>query len=150
MCPSALVLFICLIYRFSINPPTILHSYCEGLYILFVEVIFCGDVRIFIPNSATFSFVREKKNRQTNRETNANLRIYCLYKPREEGGGNIFCLWSGCLLKMSEILSPIVHSFHLCGKINRQTNRQTNKPLSFDCVHKPGGLIIFARGADIV
>ena len=93
----------------------------------------------------------EKKNRQTNRETNTNLRIDCLDKP---GGGregaNIFCSWSGCLVEMSENLSPIVHSFHLRGKINRQTNRQTNKPLSFDCIHKPRGLIIFARGADIV
>ena len=67
---------------------------------MFVEGIFCGDVRIFIPNSATISFVRKKKKRQTN--------------------------------------------------INRQTNRQTNKPLSFDRVHKQGGVIIFARGADIV
>ena len=53
-------------------------------------------------------------------------------------------------MELCEDLSPIVHNFHLCGKINRQTNRQTNKPLSFDCVHKPGGLIICARGADIV
>ena len=30
LCPSVLVLFICLIYQFF-NPPTILHSYCEGL-----------------------------------------------------------------------------------------------------------------------
>ena len=66
------------------------------------------------------------------------------------GGPNILCSWRGGLLEMSQNLSPIVHSFHLCGKINRQTNRQTNKPLSFDCVHKPGGQIIFARGADIV
>ena len=26
---------------------------------------------------------------------------------------------------------------HLCGKINRQTNRQTNKHLRLDCVDKP-------------
>ena len=51
---------------------------------MFVEGIFCGLVRIFIPNSGTFSFVREKKNRQTNRETNTNLRIDFLDKP---GGG---------------------------------------------------------------
>ena len=104
---------------------------CEYLYPIVQHFHLCG-----------------KKNRQTNRETNTNLRIDCLYK--QGGGANIFCSWSGCLLEMSENLSPIVHSFHLCGKINRQTNRQTNKPLSFDCVHKPGGLIIFARGADIV
>ena len=65
-------------------------------------------------------------------------------------GVNILYSWRGCLLEMSEKLSLIVHSFHLGRKINRQTNRQTNKPLSFDCVHKPGGLITFARGADIV
>ena len=82
-----------------------------------------------------------KKNRQTNRETNTNLRIDCLDMPGRGGRecANIFCSWSGCLLEMSENLSPIVHSFHLCGKINRQTNRQTNKPLSVDCVHKSGG-----------
>ena len=28
---------------------------------------------------------------------------------------------------------------HLCGKINRQTNRPTNKHLRLDCVDKPGG-----------
>ena len=49
-----------------------------------MEGIFCGDVRIFIPKSATVSFVRKKKKRQTNRETNTNLRIDCLDKP---GGG---------------------------------------------------------------
>ena len=104
-----------------------------------MEGIFCGDVRIFIPNSATFSFVRKKK-RQTNRETNTNtiLGIDCLDKPEGREGANIFCSWSGRLLEMSENESPIVYSFHLCEKINRQTNRQTNKPLSFDCVHKPG------------
>ena len=32
-----------------------------------------------------------------------------------------------------------MHNFWLCRKINRQRNRQTNKPLSFYCVHKPGG-----------
>ena len=79
-----------------------------------------------------------EKKRQTNRETNANLRIDCLDKPGG-GGANIFCSWSECLSEMSEDLSTIVHSFHLCGKINRQTNRQTNKPLSVDCVHKSGG-----------
>ena len=103
---------------------------CEYLYQIVKHFHLCG------------------KKRQTNRETNANLRIDCLDKP---GGGNkIFCSRNACLLEMFEDLSPIVHSFHLCGKINRQTNRQTNKPLSFDCVHKPGGLIIFPRGADIV
>ena len=40
---------------------------------------------------------------------------------------------------MSEDLSSLVHSFHLCVKLNRQTNRQINKPLSFDCVPSPGG-----------
>ena len=113
-----------------------------------MEGIFCGDVRIFIRNSKTFSFVRKKK-RHTNRETNENLRIDCLDKRGGGGGANIFCSWSACLLEMSKDLSTIVHSFHLCGKINRQTNRQTNKPLSFDCVHKPGGLIILAGGWDI-
>ena len=53
-------------------------------------------------------------------------------------------------MEMSQNLSPAAHSFHLCGKINRQTNRQTNKPLSFDCVHKQGGPIIFTRGVDTV
>ena len=28
---------------------------------------------------------------------------------------------------------------HLCGKISRQTNRQTNKRLRVDCVDKPQG-----------
>ena len=47
-------------------------------------------------------------------------------------------------------IKRVVHSFHLCGKINRQTKRQTNKALSFDWVHKPEGLTIFPRGADIL
>ena len=118
---------------------------------MFVEGIFCGLVRIFIPNSGTFSFVRKKK-RQTNRETNTNLRIDFLDKPGgggalQAGGTNNFSSWRGYCLKICKDLSSIVH---LCGKINRQTNRQTNKPPSFDCVHKLGGQIIFARGADIV
>ena len=100
---------------------------CEYLYPIVQHFHLCG----------------KKKNRQTNRETNTNLRIDCLYK--QGGGDNIFCSWSGCLLEMSENLSPIVHSFHLCGKINRQTNRQTNKPLSFDCVHKPRGFLLVER-----
>ena len=90
-----------------------------------------------------------KINRQKNKQTNKPLSFHCVHKPGG-GGANIFCSWSGRLLEMSENESPIVYSFHLCEKINRQTNRQTNKPLSFDCVHKPEGLIIFARGADIV
>ena len=54
------------------------------------------------------------------------------------GGTNNFCLWSGYCLEICKDLSSIVHDFWLCGKINRQTNIQTNKPLSFDYVHKPG------------
>ena len=69
---------------------------CEYLYQIVKHFHLCG-----------------KKKRQTNRETNANLRIDCIDKP---GGGNIFCLLSGYLLEMSKDLSTIVHSFHLCGK----------------------------------
>ena len=105
---------------------------CEYLYPIVQHFHLCG-----------------KKNRQTNRETNTNLRIDCLDKPGGRGA-NIFCSSRGCLLEMSENLSSIVHSFHLFGKKHRQTNGQINKPLSFDCVHKPGGLIIFARRADII
>ena len=48
-----------------------------------MEGLFCGDVRIFIPKSATVSFVRkQKRDRQTEKQT--NLRIDCLDKP---GGG---------------------------------------------------------------
>ena len=57
--------------------------------------------------------------------------------------------WSGSLLEMSKDWSPIVHSFHLCGKINRQTDNQT---FEFWLCRQAGGggLIIYARGADIV
>ena len=54
----------------------------------------------------------------------------------QAGGPNNFCSWSGYCLEICKDLSPIVH---LCGKINRQTNRQTNKHLRLDCVDKPRG-----------
>ena len=76
-----------------------------------MELIFCGDVRIFIPNSAKFSFVREKK--QTDKQRNTHKFENRLSRQAGVGGGaNIFCSCSGCLLEMSENLSPIVHSFH--------------------------------------
>ena len=121
LCPSVLVLFICLNLYFF-NPPKILHSYCEGL----IDFVRGGDIlwrceNIYTKQCNIFICAEKKKNRQTNRETNTHFRIDCLDKP--EGGAYIFCSWSGCLLETSENLSPIVHSFHLCGKINRQTNR---------------------------
>ena len=105
---------------------------CEYLYPIVQHFHLCG------------------KKKQTDKQRNKHKFENRLSRQAGVGGGAyIFCSWTRCLLEMSENLSPIVHSFHLCVKINRQTNRQTNKPLSFDCVHKPGGLKIFARGADI-
>ena len=100
-----------------------------------MEGIFFGDVRIFIPT--TFSFVQKKK--QTDKQRNTRKIENRLW------GANIFCWWSGCLLEMSENLSSLVHSFHLCGKINRQTKKQT---FEFSLWTPAGG--IFARGADII
>ena len=60
-----------------------------------VEGIFCRDVRIFIPNSTTFSFLRKKK-KQTDKQR--NKRKFENRLSRQAGGANIFCSWSGCLL----------------------------------------------------
>ena len=48
-------------------------------------------------------------------------------------------------MEMSENLSSLVHSFHLCGKINRQTKKQT-----FEFSLWTPAVGIFARGADII
>ena len=88
-----------------------------------MEGIFCGDVRIFIPNSGTFSFVR-KKNRQTNRETNTNLRIDCLDKPG--GGALIFFVPGADIYWRCQRIYPNSAQFSFVRK-NKQTDKQTNK-----------------------
>ena len=82
-----------------------------------MERIFCGDVRRFIPNIATFSFVRKKK-KQTDKQRNKHKFKNRLSIQAGGGGANIFCLWSGFLLEMSENLSPIVHSFQQKSNFN--------------------------------
>ena len=148
--PNCVHLFYCSLFVLSI----VFQSPYDTSLILWGTNIFCSWRGYFVemceylyPIVQHFHLCGKKK---TDRQTEKQTQIWESIVYTSRGGANIFCSWSGCLLEMSENLSPIVHSFHLCGKINRQTNRQTNKPLSFDCVHKPGGLIIFARGADIV
>ena len=53
-----------------------------------------------------------------------------------------FFSWSGYFLDMCEYLSLIVHSLHLCGKINRKKNIQTSNHLKFDFIYSPGGKFI--------
>ena len=88
-----------------------------------------------------------EKKKQTDKQRNTHKIENRLSRQAGggEGGANIFCWWSGCLLEMSENLSSLVHSFHLCGKINRQTKKQT---FEFSLWTPAGG--IFARGADII
>ena len=54
-------------------------------------------------------------------------------------------------MEIYEYLYPIVQHFHLCGKKNRETNRETHTNLRMDCLDKPrrGALIFFVRGADV-
>ena len=59
-----------------------------------MELIFCGDVRIFILNSATFLFVRKKKSdRQTEKQTQISELI--VYRGFQELPGNFDAPISG-------------------------------------------------------
>ena len=79
-----------------------------------------------------------RKNKQTaNRQTNKPLSFDCVDKPG--GGTDNLCSRSEYCVKICKYLSPIVHDFWLCRKINRETNGQTNKHLRLDCVDKPRG-----------
>ena len=121
LCQSVLVLFICLIYRFSIP----LRYFTHIVSILFVEGIFCGLVRIFIPNSGTFSFVRKKK-KQTDKQRNKHKFENRL--SRQAGrGALIFFVRGADVYWRCQKIYPQQWNIFICAEKKKQTDKQRNK-----------------------
>ena len=127
LCQSVLVLFICLIYRFSIPLRYFTHI---------VRVIYFvrgGDILWTCANIYTQQWnifiCAEKKNRQTNRETNTNLRIDFLDKPGG-GGALIFFVRVADVYWRCQKIYPNSTQFYFVRK-NKLRDKQTNKQIFF-------------------